>query len=261
VGRIVLHDLYEGLPPISDQSGRKEQLSDLMRAVLDRVATGTRDPFVLGRELGDAARGGHFRLWSARSEEEEAFQRTGLGGGPAGQSADRTFHLAVQNRTATKLDYYINARVFQDVRLTESGDARVRTRVVLENTVPPDAPRSYALGPDAQMSRVGEYRAWLLLWAPAGSHQQGAVEESGLQLVQHVIFVNPGETRELTFVETVIPNAVRDGELRLRLVPQPRLEPVPLEVKLTADGWDVEGTPSWSGPWDSVKNLTWKVSR
>jgi hypothetical protein len=189
------------------------------------------------------------------------FERIGLGGGPATELADRTFHVAVQNRTATKLDYYIKARVVQAVRLTASGDAHVRTSVILENQVPPDAPPSYAIGPDSQMSRPGEYRAWLMLWAPAGSHQPGSVEESGLQLAQHVIHVNPGESWGLTFLDTVIPNAVRDGELRIRLVPQPRLEPVPLEVRLTTDGWDVQGSPSWSGPWDSVRTLVWKVER
>jgi hypothetical protein len=261
VARIVLKDFYEGIQTEAQHAARRERLAEVVRAVLTRVTQVTVDPVALGRELGRAAGGGHLRLWSSDPGEEQVFERNGLGGGPAVELPDRTFHVAVQNRTATKLDYYIKTRVLQDVRLTESGDAQVRTTVILENTVPPDAPRSYAIGPDTQMSRPGEYRAWLLLWAPAGSRQPGAVEESGLQLAQHVLFVNPGETRELTFVETVIPDAVRNGELRLRLVPQARLEPVPLEVKLRAEGWQVEGAPSWSGPWDSVRTLAWKVRR
>jgi hypothetical protein len=258
VGRIVLHDLYEGLPPISDQSGRKEQLSDLMRAVLDRVATGTRDPFVLGRELGDAARGGHFRLWSARSEEEEAFQRTGLGGGPAGQSADRTFHLAVQNRTATKLDYYVKPSFRQEVRLLRNGDLTVRTTAVVDNRAPVDAAPSYALGPDQNMSRPGEYLAWLMQWAPAGSLPP-AVQESRLALTHHVVIVPPGTRQELTFQEVRIPQAVRDGRVDLRLVPQARLEPADLEVRFVAPGWDVTGPTNWRGAWDRTLNLRWEV--
>ena len=261
LARVVLKDFYEGIQTEAQHRARRERLAEVVRAVLNRLAQSNGDPVALGRELGAAAGGGHLRLWSGHADEEQVFERHGLGGGPAAEQPDRTFHVAVENRTATKLDYYMKVRVVQDVRLTESGDARVRTTVTLQNTVPPDASPSYALGPDAQMSRVGEYRAWLLLWGPAGAQQPGAVEESGLQLSQHVVFVNPGETKDLTFVETVIPKAVRDGELRLRLVPQARLEPIALEVNVAADGWEIEGDHSWSGPWDGVRTLAWKVER
>ncbi|MDQ3979878.1 MAG: DUF4012 domain-containing protein [Actinomycetota bacterium] len=261
VARVVLKDFYEGIETEAQNRARRERLADVVRAVLTRLTQVENDPLGLGRELGRAAAGGHLRLWSADADEEEAFERNGLGGAPGVELPDRTFHVAIQNRTATKLDYYINSRVEQNVELTESGDARVLTTVVVENSLPPGSPPSFAIGPDSQMSQPGEYAAWLILWSPAGAQQPGAVEESGLQLSHHVVIVNPGERKELTFRETVIPNAVRDGEFTLRLVPQPRLAPIPLEVNLRADGWEVEGSPSWAGPWDSIKNLTWKVSR
>jgi hypothetical protein len=72
--------------------------------------------------------------------------------------------------------------------------------------------------------------------------------------------VAAGERREVSF-ETVIPHAVRDGRLRLRLVPQARLVPVDLEVRLHAPGWHVGGPASWKGPWDRVLGLDWRVSR
>lgn len=261
VARVLLHDFYQGVRTEAENEARRERLGDVTEAIIGRLSQGEFDPLVLGRQLGEAAAGGHLKLWSADPEEEDVFERTGLGGGPATELPERTFHVAVENRTATKLDYHLKTRVRQEVRLSESGDARVLTTVVLENQVPVGATPSYAIGPDTQMKQPGEYRAWLLLWAPAGAIQSNGVEESGLLLSEHVVFVNPGETKEFTFVETVIPQAVRDGELRLRLVPQPRLEPVPLEVTLEAEGWDVEGSTSWAGPWDRVRTLTWKVSR
>jgi hypothetical protein len=82
------------------------------------------------------------------------------------------------------------------------------------------------------------------------------VAESGLNLSQFVLAVPAGERREVTF-ETVIAGAVRDGELHLRLVPQARLEPMPLSVTLRTEGG---ATTQWQGPWDRTRNLAWAVA-
>ncbi|MDQ4131950.1 MAG: DUF4012 domain-containing protein [Actinomycetota bacterium] len=260
VGEVLLHDLYQGLAPGSSQQGRREKLSDLVKVLSARLRGGSFDAVALGRELGDAAAGGHLRLWSNREPEESTFERTGLGGGPATSDADRTIHLAVQNRNATKVDYFVQPAVRQEVELLRDGTAVVRTTLVVENRAPAGGPPSYQLGPDEFMRTPGEYWAWLLLWGPAGSRQDGGTPESGLVLSHRVVDVGPGESREATF-ETTIPNAVRDGELMLRLVPQPRLEPVPLEVTLKAPGWKVSSPPAWNGRWDRVVTLRWRVSR
>ncbi len=261
VSRVLLHDLYRGLGPTSDQTVRKERLGDVLRAVIDRLTTGERDAVALGRELGNAAQGGHIRLFSASTEEEQVFERTGLGGGPATSRPDHTFHLAVENRTATKLDYFVKPSVRQEIELTEAGTAIVRTTVTVDNQAPKDGQPSYQLGPDGVTTkRPGDYLAWLLLWAPMGSMPGGSVSESGLRLSQHVVDVAAGDRRELTF-QTVVPRAVRDGRLEFRLVPQPRLEPVPLEVRLVAPGWDVEGPLVWRPIWDRVQTVGWEVRR
>ena len=260
--KILLHDLYEGLPPSSDQAPRRELLSDVTKAVINRMTTGQRDAVLLGRELGNAAEGGHLRLWSASAPEEEVFVRTGLGGGPASIAADRTIHVAVQNRTATKLDYYVTSSVKTKVTLTKAGDAVVRTTVTVENRAPAGAKPSYQLGPDQFTSEPGNYTAWVMVWGPAGS-RSGApvVVESGLPLVQYVVPVAPGQRQEVTFPDTVIPKAVRDGRLQLRLVPQPRLEPSDLEVTLEAPGWRIGSPRTWRGKWDRVIAPSWSVAR
>jgi hypothetical protein len=85
------------------------------------------------------------------------------------------------------------------------------------------------------------------------------VGESGLNLSQFVLAVPAGERREVTF-DTVVPNAVRNGRLQLRLVPQARLEPVPLDVRLATDGRAARGSPTnWQGAWDRVRNLSWTI--
>ena len=259
--RLLLHDFYEGLGPDDDQSVRRERLGDVLQAVLDKLLSGTRDGVSFGSALGESARGGHFRLWSRAEAEEQVFERTGLGGGPATIDPERTFHLAVENRTGTKLDYYVKPVVRQRIELARDGSAIVRTSVVVRNEAPVDAAPSYVLGPDRFMERPGQYLAWLLLWAPAGSSQLGAsVEESGLSLSQRITQVEAGQSREITF-ETVIPDAVRDGRLELRLVPQARLYPMDLEVELDPKGRRVSGPTTWKGPWDRVVTLSWKVGR
>jgi hypothetical protein len=258
VGRVVLHDLYVGRAPGSDQSERRELLAEVTSAVVGSLTHGTHDAVALGRELGDAAKGGHLRLWSSFSEEERVFEQGGLGGGPAHVDADRTFHVAVENRTATKLDYYVKPSVRQDVTLDDKGTAVVRTTVSVENQAPRDAAPSYQLGPDDYTTAPGDYRAWILLWGPVGAKQPASIAESGLILSHHVVPVSAGNTIEMSF-ETVIPHAVREGRLRLRLVPQARLEPMPLEVHLTAPGWDVHGAATRRGDWDRVWTLDWRV--
>ena len=68
--------------------------------------------------------------------------------------------------------------------------------------------------------------------------------------------VGAGGTARVGF-ETVIPRAVRDGRLQLRLVPQARMEPVRLDVELDAPAWHVTGPARWAGPWDRVRTVTW----
>jgi hypothetical protein len=259
VGRMLLHDFYVGLAVTSDAQVRRERLGDVVAAVVARLTSGSHDAIGVGRELGDAAAGGHLRLWSATPAEEEVFERTGLGGGPATESADRTFHLAVQNRTASKLDYFLKPSVHQEIQLTGQGTAVVRTTVTLDNQAPKDARPSYQFGPAGITEKPGDYLGWVLLWGPAGSRQvQGGVVESGLNLSQFVVAVPAGERREVTF-ETVVPRAVRDRELKLRLVPQARLEPMPLSVTLRSDPRrSVKGSPiAWQGSWDRVHSLAW----
>lgn len=84
--------------------------------------------------------------------------------------------------------------------------------------------------------------------------------ESGLSLSQRIALIPVGADQEFGF-ETVIRDAVVDGRMRLRLVPQPGLEAVDLSVNLTAPGWDVTSPTSWQGAWDPVRRFDWAVHR
>ncbi|MDQ6945443.1 MAG: DUF4012 domain-containing protein [Actinomycetota bacterium] len=258
-GRVILHDLYDSFP-VSQQVVRKELLSEVVTEVVNRLSVGSFDPLPLAQQLATSAAGGHMRVWSGDRGEETTLERVGLGGGPGITKADRTFHLAVENRNATKLDYYVRTAAEQQVRITSDGTAVVQTTVVVRNDAPSGAAPSYQLGPDGfGTTRPGEYWAWVLLWGPSGAVQQGSVAESGLRLSQTILGrIYGGETRQYTFT-TVIPDAVRAGRLELRYVPQPRLTPPGLSVTIQAPGWTVSGNPTWAGMWDRTINVGWGI--
>jgi Protein of unknown function (DUF4012) len=258
---VLLHDLYDSVAP-SEQGIRKERLSGVAAEVITRLKAGSFDPVPLAQRLATAAAGGHLRLWSADPSEERTLESVALGGGPATTSADRTFHLAVENRNATKMDYYIRPSVEQHVLVTRYGAAIIRTTVSVLNTAPFGAKPSYQLGPDGSgTTQPGEYWAWVLLWGPAGATQPGAVNESGLNLSQSILDkIYAGQTKRVTF-DTIIPLALRDGVLQLRYVPQPRLVAPTLDVVVDAEGWSVSGPREWSGSWNRAITLNWKLRK
>jgi hypothetical protein len=193
--------------------------------------------------------------------EEQEFERVGLGGGPAVRDAAKTFHLAVQNRTATKLDYYVHPVVTQRIQVTGSGDAVIRTTISVRNDAPVGAAPSEQLGPDEEVThRVGDYIASVCLWGPAGSSQDDSSSESGLQLTQYLQAVAAGQTTQRTIV-TVIHHAVQGGRLQLRYVPQARLDPVDLTVSLDAPGWSVSGPRNQRLQWSRTVDLAWSITR
>lgn len=258
---ILLNRLYADFPRQHDQGERKERLGLVVQALVARLVGGSFDAVHLGSELAAVAEGGHLRLWSAEPAEQAAFERSGLGGGPGVRAPERTFHVSVQNATATKLDFFVRPRVDMAVSLTPSGAAVVHTTVVVANTAPENPPDSYQFGPDGfGQASAGQYIARVYLWSPRGARQEGGVVESGLVVNQGPTTVAPGEERVVRF-QTVIPRAVRSGRLDLRLVPQPRLHPVKLHVTLSAPGWEVRGPTTLDVDWDHVVTTPWVVRR
>jgi hypothetical protein len=258
--QLLMHDFYSAYPT-GQEASRHELLSEVVDQVVSKLSAGAFDPVALAENLATAAAGGHVQVWSADQPEETLLQRTGLGGSPAATSADRTFHVAVENRNATKMDYYVKTAIDQQVSIAKSGTATVHTTVTVRNTAPAGSAPSAQLGPDGfGTTQPGEYWAWVLLWGPYGSSQPHSVSESGLRLSQTVLDrIYAGQTKQVTF-DTVIPNAVRpDGTLDLRYVPQPRLEAPTLSVTVHADGWSISGPPTRSGPWARTMTLTWKL--
>jgi len=252
---VLLHDLYDNFgPSLEQQILRHGRLDEVATAVIARIRQGNLDPVALAVALGKQAAGLHLRLWSRDAEAEHSFERVGLAGGVALADADRTFHVAVENRASNKLDYYLQVSTTAHVLVTKKGDAVVTSDVLLRNDAPAGAPASAQLGPDpyGTTGHPGDYLAWVLQWGPAGSQPAG-IAEGGLNLQQAVVLVPAGQSRTVRFVTTVY-RAVRGDRLTLRFVPQPRL--VPEQLAVSVEGLKT-GPKRWAGALDHTEVLAW----
>jgi hypothetical protein len=234
---VLLNQLYADLPPNSSQGPRHEEISAVASQVFHQLGTEKVDVIALARTLATEVGGRHLLLWDEVPQYQQTIRNLGASGEIDTDDPTRTFHIAVENATATKLDYFVNVAVSDAVTITPNGSATIKTAVKLTNHAPAGQPASYQLGPDGVNSDVpGEYVGRVLLWAPRGSEQKGSVAESGLRLAPEVdLPVLPGQSATATF-ETTIPNAIRDNELKLVFQPQPRLAPESLSVRIVASG-------------------------
>ncbi|HVE95364.1 MAG TPA: DUF4012 domain-containing protein [Acidimicrobiales bacterium] len=258
-GRVLLNDLYAADRTL-DQSDRRERLADVAAAVTERLQNSAVDAAGLADALGRAAAGGHLRVTSVKASEQKAFVAAGLAGGPGAQHPERTIHVSVQNGTATKLDYFVRPKITFDVSVTPDDAAVVRATVTIPNTAPVPTPPSFQFGPDKIVQFTpGLYKARTYFWGPRGSDQLNSAEDSGLNLSWGAIDVPAGQTKELSFT-TVIPQAVQEGVLRLRFVPQPRLEPAEISISVSGIGRRIATAPNVAKDWDRTLDLKWKLS-
>ena len=205
-------------------------------ATVHQLQVGQVDVVALAAVLATEISGRHLQVW----DEDPAFERTLTDVGASGAidtvDPSRTFHIAVENATATKLDYFIGVSMSDHVHLSANGSAVVNTSVTLTNHAPAGQPPSLQLGPDGVNSHVaGEYVGRVLVWGPRGSIQNGSVKECGPGAQRRG---SPGTARPVGH------GAVRDDDPPCRakreaadgVRPQPRLSPEALTVHVAYPG-------------------------
>lgn len=260
--KVLLNDLYvQSDESAEGRDGRQAKLAEVATALINRIQTSSFNATALIRALGTAATGGHTWVSAAKPDHQQALEAAGIGGGPANVDPERTFHLAVQNGTATKLDWFVDPSVDVDVSVTQDGTAVVTTKVTIPNSAPLPTPSSEQFGPDNIVNNIpGLYRARVYLWSPKGSDVLGGVDESGLNLGYGIVDVLPGDRQTVTF-STVVTNAVQDGILRLRFVPQARVRPMELSVTVNALGWKLKSKGTQTAQWDRTLDMSWKLKQ
>jgi hypothetical protein len=261
VGEVLLHEQYQQYPAASLSGERHDNISAVAKAVVSEMKSENVDLAALANALAADVAGRHLMVWDESPQFESTLTGLGLSGSIDAAMADRTFHVAVENSTATKLDYYVRTTTATKVQVTPDGDANVTTSVTVTNTTPAGLGATFQTGPDHVNSFTpGQYVTRVLLWAPQDSVATGSVSESGLELSQNQVSVLPQQSQTVVFT-TVIPHAVANGQLRLRFVPQPRLVPGLLTVHVSAPGWSLRGPAKVSRFLGQTADFTWSLSR
>ena len=174
--------------PVLRRAPRHEELAAVASAVFHQLGVQKVDVVALARTLATETTERHLQLWDSKSRGTNRRSRElGASGDIDTDDPTRTFHVAVENATATKLDYFVDVAISDTVTISPNGSATVDTSVKLTNHAPAGQPPSYQLGPDGINSHVsGEYVGRVFLWGPRGSVQKGSVDESGLSLAPEI---------------------------------------------------------------------------
>jgi hypothetical protein len=257
---VLLHQLYVDFPA-GDQSQRHDDISAVAKAVIDKMKTEHIDLAAFAVALANDVAGRHLLAWDENPAFQAIIVKTGGSGAIDTNDPDRTFHVSVQSATAAKLDYYVTTSVRMVVSVTNHNDATVHTYVTISNHAPAGQPPSAQLGPDYFNSFTpGQYVARVYLWSPRGSQTNAGVSESGLVVNRTAASVLPQQSQTVDFT-TVIPNAVRHGQLNLQLVPQPSLYPAQASVQVAGGPhWSVAGPSYVTASWVKTLVLTWPLT-
>ena len=231
VTTLLLHDLYS-LYPRGDQQARKDLLSEVAKSTFDQLAKSKVDAAALAHTLANEVAGRHLLVYDANPANEATLRRYGASGAVDASMPSSTFHLAVENRTATKLDFYIRSFISQQVLVDGKGNASVLTQVTVSNLAPAGQSPSYQLGPDVESAtQPGQYLGNVYLWSPRGSSVPYGQPESGLVVSSGTVDLMPGQSQTVRFV-AYLPKAVKNGKVSLRWVPQPGVVAQDLSVRL-----------------------------
>jgi hypothetical protein len=259
VGDLLLNKEYQGLTVHNSQIERRDKIAATVKAAVNKMKQEHVDIDRFANALSSDVQGRHLMVWSDDPTTERGLGTLDAAGTLTAFNAARTFHLAVENSTADKLDYFVRVGVTMHITLDTQGNAIINTTVLVHNGALAEQAPSYQYGPDGVNSfSPGQYVARVFLWGPMGSTMPGFVDESGLQLVQ-THFSLLAQQQDSTSFATVIPHAVVNGRFKLELIPQARLVPDDLTVDVSAPGWSVSGPTHLTTKWGKNLGLSWGV--
>jgi len=261
VADILLNQAYQGVAQNDPQSTRRGKIAAVVKAAISQMKYEHVDLDSFASALSNDVNGRHLMVWSDVPSAETGLAALNAAGTLIESSPDRTFHVAVENATADKLDYFVAVSVHMKVNVDVAGNALVDSTIEVVNYAQPGHAPSYQYGPDGvNATTPGEYGARIFFWGPTGSVMPGAIHESGLQVVQSHFSLLPDQHDTVHFA-VAIPHAVVGGHLLLRLVPQARLVPDRLTVDLNAPGWHVSGAAHIRRSWGSTMTLNWGLTQ
>jgi uncharacterized protein DUF4012 len=235
----LLHDQYVLFPTDEQVPERREELSAIATAAVTALEGGGWSPGRLADKLTAAARGRHVLLWSAKPEEQRAWETAGAAGSVGADS----LLVALLNRGGNKLDQYVQVGAHLELH-PNGGHTDGLLWITLDNRAPLPQP-AYIVGPHPDTGlAAGEYLGILAVTLP------GAAREGRFDGIGQLAVAGPDGPSRVIGVEVRVPTGTRKtlvARFRLpgrhgEMVVEPSAR-VPLETwRGPEDAWDDRST-------------------
>jgi hypothetical protein len=207
--------------------------------------------------LGRSIRGGHLKVYSADPEVQRGFESAGLGGGFPRLRGD-VVGIALNDGSATKLDFYGQRTVDYDVTLQRHGRASGRVRFAIRNEAPTSGRSRHIIGPNVDSLAPGEMQFMASVYCSArcrisepdgeGVRGLGVSREQGLAFIDRWLRVPSGGEGSFEYVlETDGAWEDRDGTTvyRLSYDDQVTVRPTALNIRVKIpEGFEPVRLPS-----------------
>jgi hypothetical protein len=240
----VMLQQYVRAAPVGEDA-RREELSAVASAVVDKLERGPWSARTLASRLVDIAAGRHLLLWSQHPQEQRGWEAVDV----AGRLQPDSLLLGLHNRGGNKLDQFLDVHASIDTRPVTKG-TRVTVNVRLRNNATEDLPLKVA-GPfkNAVGAAEGRYQGILVLELPGAARDArvdavpdlvAAGRDGENQVIAAYIELDRGNVvdRTITFV---LPG--RDGQMRV--------EP---SARVPGVGWSMAGV-EWADT--KPRTVTW----
>ena len=217
---------------------RKSYLTEIARAILQRMTAGNYSKVQLGRQLYTPWMDGRLLFYSAHPSEESALAKTHFGG-VLNSDAKNEFRAVVENTAGNKMDYYLD-RVIRIRSLSCSPLRQTEISVTLTNTVSASAKLpAYVVGRLDLKAPNGEgnsHGVSLFIYGPPGAtltsgKTVGSPENSsvvGRELARSVLItrvnLTPGKAQSIRATFS-------GGSGPISYISQPLVRPDSVEIK------------------------------
>lgn len=207
---------------------RRDRLSLIANAAVDKLATSSWDPIELLEALRPLARGRHIMMYSDTVEEQATWSALGV----AGVVPENGTGVVLINNGGAKLDPFVSLRVTGE-EVVRDGERVVTYGIEVENRAPADGLPRYTVGPwrSVGLDAPGTYYGQLAVVVPGYASTAGftdtlLVSASGpdgplFLSATRSFAVAPGGTEQFVFEFVLPPDAPS-----LRLIPSARFPTV-----------------------------------
>ena len=147
-----------------DRTARRDQLGAVAQAIFARLEASQWKLEDLATELADAVQGRHLMVWSVDPKAERAWHDVGADG----HLTSRSVSVGLLNRSAAKLDSWIDTDVDIETGPADGGGRTITLSYDVTNTAPGTGP-AYLVGPNVTGIAAGDDSALAVVNLPAGS--------------------------------------------------------------------------------------------